>query len=96
MRRTAAVGTVSTVLAAIAAGCGGEDVRGRGDPVAGKVVFTDAAEPGCGRCHTLADAEAEGTIGPNLDFLRPGYQQVLDAVRLLLFAIVNVAVDPCR
>ena len=58
--------------------------------------FTDAAEPGCGRCHTLADAEAEGTIGPNLDFLRPGYQQVLDAVRLLLFAIVNVAVDPCR
>ena len=35
----------------------------------GKEVFTTA---GCGGCHTLAAAEATGTIGPNLDTLQPG------------------------
>ncbi len=35
----------------------------------GKEVFTSA---GCGGCHTLAAAEATGTIGPNLDKLQPG------------------------
>ena len=43
----------------------------------GKEVFTTA---GCGGCHTLAAAEASGTIGPNLDTLQPGefavYHQV--------------------
>ena len=32
---------------------------------AGKAVFTGAA--GCSGCHTLADAGATGTVGPNLD-----------------------------
>jgi mono/diheme cytochrome c family protein len=35
-----------------------------GDPAAGKTVFESA---GCGSCHTLADAGATGTTGPNLD-----------------------------
>ena len=35
-----------------------------GDPAAGKAVFTSA---GCAGCHTLADANAHGTVGPNLD-----------------------------
>jgi hypothetical protein len=35
-----------------------------GDPAAGQEVF---AGTGCGSCHTLADANATGTIGPNLD-----------------------------
>ena len=35
-----------------------------GDPVAGKQVFLTA---GCTGCHTLADANAHGTVGPNLD-----------------------------
>jgi mono/diheme cytochrome c family protein len=35
-----------------------------GDVVAGKAVFASA---GCGGCHTLADAGATGTIGPDLD-----------------------------
>jgi mono/diheme cytochrome c family protein len=34
----------------------------------GKQIFT--AE-GCGGCHTLADAGAAGTSGPNLDELKP-------------------------
>jgi len=35
-----------------------------GDPAAGKEVFASA---GCGSCHTLSDAGATGTVGPNLD-----------------------------
>ena len=39
-----------------------------GDVAAGKVVFQTA---GCTACHTLADAGATGTVGPNLDDLKP-------------------------
>jgi cytochrome c oxidase subunit 2 len=37
----------------------------------GKTLFTDAAEPPCASCHTLADAAATGTTGPNLDEVIP-------------------------
>ncbi len=36
-----------------------------GAAAAGKAVFTGAS--GCSGCHTLADAGASGTVGPNLD-----------------------------
>jgi mono/diheme cytochrome c family protein len=39
-----------------------------GDSVAGKQVFETA---GCKSCHTLKDAGATGTIGPNLDTVQP-------------------------
>ena len=39
-----------------------------GDPVAGKQVFETA---GCKGCHTLKDAGATGTVGPNLDQAKP-------------------------
>jgi mono/diheme cytochrome c family protein len=39
-----------------------------GDPAAGKSVFASA---GCVGCHTLADANAHGTVGPNLDQAKP-------------------------
>jgi cytochrome c6 len=45
----------------------------RGDPRAGKAVFLSA---GCGGCHTLAAAHATGTVGPNLDQLKPDYRAV--------------------
>ncbi len=35
-----------------------------GDPVRGRSIFGTL---GCGSCHTLAEAGAKGTIGPNLD-----------------------------
>jgi mono/diheme cytochrome c family protein len=38
------------------------------DQAAGKAVFASA---GCGSCHTLADANATGTIGPDLDDAKP-------------------------
>jgi mono/diheme cytochrome c family protein len=40
----------------------------KGDPAAGKAVFTSA---GCATCHTLKDAGAHGNVGPNLDQLKP-------------------------
>jgi mono/diheme cytochrome c family protein len=39
-----------------------------GDPTAGKKVFLSA---GCTGCHTLADANSHGTVGPNLDQAKP-------------------------
>jgi mono/diheme cytochrome c family protein len=40
----------------------------KGDPTAGKKVFLSA---GCASCHTLKDAGSTGTVGPNLDQLKP-------------------------
>jgi mono/diheme cytochrome c family protein len=51
------------------------ETTAEGDPVAGKAVFTGAA--GCGGCHTLADAGATGTVGPNLDATKPPYEKVI-------------------
>lgn len=48
-----------------------------GDPVAGKTIF---AENGCANCHTLADADASGNIGPNLDESQPSLELVIDRV----------------
>ena len=47
----------------------------------GRKVFVEVAEPQCGVCHTLADAEAAGTIAPSLDDLQPTKEQVQAAVR---------------
>ncbi len=48
---------------------GGEQAGGGGGAAApdGKTLFTSGASPACGSCHTLADAGATQTIGPNLD-----------------------------
>jgi mono/diheme cytochrome c family protein len=43
----------------------------KGNPVAGKALFLKS---GCISCHTLADAHATGTVGPNLDQAKPDYR----------------------
>jgi mono/diheme cytochrome c family protein len=43
----------------------------KGDPAAGKKIFLSA---GCVGCHTLSDAKATGTVGPNLDQAKPDYR----------------------
>ena len=48
-----------------------------GDPTAGKAVFTSA---GCVGCHTLKDAGATGTVGPNLDDAKPDTELVVTRV----------------
>jgi cytochrome c oxidase subunit II len=51
-----------------AAGGGG----GGGEETDGKTLFTTAAKPSaCSSCHTLKDAGATATIGPNLDKVVP-------------------------
>ena len=50
----------------------------QGDPVAGKEVFLGAS--GCAGCHTLSDAGSTGTIGPNLDDLKPSDDAVVAQV----------------
>jgi len=45
----------------------------KGDATAGASLF---GSKGCGGCHTLAAAHANGTVGPNLDQLKPDYRAV--------------------
>ena len=54
-----------------------ESAASEGDPAAGKTVFMSA---GCVGCHTLADAGATGTVGPNLDQAQPPAELVVDRV----------------
>jgi mono/diheme cytochrome c family protein len=81
------------VFALVLAGCSGgktaeplpQTVEGKvpttpevkGDPAAGKKVFESA---GCKSCHTLKDAGATGTVGPNLDQRKPPVDRVIDRV----------------
>ena len=76
-------------LALAVAGCGGEEtvtptpetVVGsvaeqtvpEGEAEAGKAVFADA---GCGSCHTFAAAETSGTVGPDLDEVLKGKDEL--------------------
>jgi mono/diheme cytochrome c family protein len=45
----------------------------KGDPTAGGGIFKSS---GCVSCHTLAAAHSTGTVGPNLDQLKPDYRAV--------------------
>ena len=47
----------------------------KGDAAAGKAVFTTK---GCAACHTLEDAAAKGTVGPNLDDAKPTLSLAVD------------------
>jgi cytochrome c oxidase subunit II len=59
-------------LAAGPQGGGGGGGGGGGEETDGKTLFTEAAQPSaCKSCHTLADAGATGTVGPNLDEVVP-------------------------
>lgn len=68
LRKTTTFGLACAIALAVAAssGCGGSSDDG-------KEVFTSA---GCSSCHTLADAGAGATTGPNLDIVRPAAAQV--------------------
>ena len=56
----------------------GEEAPGsEGDAAAGEEVF---AASGCGSCHTLEEAGASGSIGPNLDESQPSFELAVDRV----------------
>lgn len=50
------------------------------DLEAGRRIFNETAQPPCAVCHALADAGAEGEVGPNLDEFKPTVEQVRTAV----------------
>jgi mono/diheme cytochrome c family protein len=51
----------------------------QGDATAGKAVFASA---GCGSCHTLKAAGTSGTVGPNLDDLKPALDRIVHQVEV--------------
>ena len=51
----------------------------KGNAAAGKEVFASA---GCAACHTLSEANASGTVGPNLDDAKPSDELVVQRVTL--------------
>ena len=53
-------------------GGGGGQAGGGGAAADGKTLFASGASPACGSCHTLSDAGASGTIGPDLDKVLKG------------------------
>ena len=67
--------TASTAAATTAAGSTEDNGGGggaTGDAAAGKAVFT----ANCGSCHTLKDAGTTGSVGPDLDQLKPSFDVV--------------------
>jgi mono/diheme cytochrome c family protein len=74
-------GKVTTAAATTTAGATttAPPAAAQGDPVAGKQVFASA---GCGACHTLKAAGATGTVGPNLDQLKPPYDRIVHQVEV--------------
>ena len=62
--------------ALLAAGCGTGGKARTGDASHGKQLFSQK----CAGCHTLADAGAQGKIGPNLDQLKPPEARVVTQV----------------
>lgn len=47
----------------------------------GKAIFTEKASPTCATCHMLSDADASGTLGPDLDDMQPERDQILAVLR---------------
>jgi mono/diheme cytochrome c family protein len=79
LRRFLPAGLVLVALLA-STGCGGgesggDESSGGGSP--GAQVFADAD---CGNCHTLKAANATGSVGPNLDELKPNEETVVRQV----------------
>lgn len=57
---------------------GGGAAAPAGAAPSGRALFTSS---GCAGCHTLADAGASGTVGPDLDQLAPDAATVAAAVK---------------
>ena len=64
VRSRAAIGLATTLLVLAGTGCGtGGVVEANADQTRGKELFKER----CAACHVLADADAQGRVGPDLD-----------------------------
>ena len=73
LKRVAPLAALTGLLALAVAGCGGGGSPADAELAQGARLFKDA---NCGACHTLADANASGTQGPNLDAAAPDLERV--------------------
>ncbi len=69
-------GTDAQDVSAFVAASAGVPGAGGGSPTSGKDIFT----ANCGSCHTLAAAGTNGTVGPNLDDLKPSLARAVRQV----------------
>jgi cbb3-type cytochrome c oxidase subunit III len=63
---------VAAYVASVAGKPAAPSTGGGKQPTSGKDIFV----ANCGSCHTLADAGTSGTVGPNLDQLKPAFARV--------------------
>jgi mono/diheme cytochrome c family protein len=75
------VASVAGKPSAVAAGgggstSGGASTSGGGSTAGGAADGKSVFSANCASCHTLAAAGATGTVGPNLDELKPDEQRV--------------------
>jgi mono/diheme cytochrome c family protein len=71
--------TTSTASASTSTSTPPPAAPAQGDATAGKAVFASA---GCGGCHTLKAAGTRGTVGPNLDDLKPALDRIVHQVEV--------------
>lgn len=74
--------TIEGTLPEETTGGGGENLPAlelTGDASSGESIF---ASSGCGACHTLSAAGTSGTVGPNLDDVKPSFELAVERVTL--------------
>ncbi|MDH4176964.1 MAG: cytochrome c [Thermoleophilia bacterium] len=88
VRPAIALSTLLLALGLVAGGCGGGGsdeaspppaTETDGSSVDGAAVWKSAS---CGGCHALAAAGSTGSVGPDLDDLRPDTETVASQVRI--------------
>jgi len=67
-------------VAAYVASVAGLPVEGGGGEAAPPADPKQTFVQSCGGCHTLADAGTSGTVGPNLDQLKPPLDRAIDQI----------------
>lgn len=70
MPQNLVTGEDADAVAAYVAQAAGTGATAAKNSTNGKDIFT----ANCGSCHTLADAGTSGTVGPNLDQLKPSFE----------------------
>ena len=78
-KKEAAKPAAATTTASATSTAASTPAAPKGEPVAGKAVFTSA---GCVGCHTLKAAGATGTVGPSLDQKKPTFDRVVHQVEV--------------
>ncbi|MEI2418335.1 cytochrome c [Orrella sp. JC864] len=80
-RRARPQGGAALLAAALLLGAAAAPAAaGEVDMEAGRALFLNVT-PACAICHTLADAQAGGAIGPVLDEIKPDAPRVAQALR---------------